>query len=468
MQREIFVVTMDRHVACAITLAVVWVIFAFVAYVPDVGRGFVKDDFRWVDAGHRALTQPAEAFLRQRSDFYRPIVELTFAADYAANGVRPRGYGFTNLALYAACVLGVFAVARAARLSTVSAAMAAMVWAVNPHGINMAVVWISGRTSLCVTLFALLAATAALQRRYVWTAICTAAALGSKEEAVLLPVVLVLWDRWIVRAAQASGEPAVNWRLIAALATPLAIYGGLRLFTGAMTPESAPPYYHLTFWPALVARNALEYADRAGTIGAVALLVAACVWRVRPAIDAEHRRLLAAAFVWTICGFALTLFVPVRSSLYAVFPSVGVALACGVVLDAMRARGGAPMPLPRLAAAVSAVLIAALPVYRARNGRYVEPARLSERALRTIAPQAAVIPAGTGIVLHDVDDPTSSFIGAFGTFASDAVTMRAGRDVTVWIDPPSGALIGVGQRPPLQQIGAEFGVERGRIFRVKP
>jgi hypothetical protein len=68
------------------------------------------------------------------------------------NGSAPRGHGFTNLALYVGCILAVWALARALNLSMESATMAGVLWGVNPHGINMALVWISGRTSLCLTL----------------------------------------------------------------------------------------------------------------------------------------------------------------------------------------------------------------------------------------------------------------------------------------------------------------------------
>src|SRR4029079_13487002 len=162
--------------------------------------------------------------------------------------------------------------------------------------------------------------------------------------------------------------------------------------------------------------------------------------------------------LWLGCGFAVTLFVPVRSSLYAVFPSVGIALACGVVVDGIRKAAATDPSLGRLTMGLAAVLIAALPIYRVRNGRYVEPARLSERALRTIAPHAAVMSEGSVIVLHDVDDPASNFSGAFGTFASDAVRMRAGHDVTVWIDSPDAN--GTNTTVPASRrdhVGAEFG-----------
>lgn len=456
-------------------LAGSWLLFATAVYLPDVGRGFVKDDFGWVETGRAAATAPVDALLPEAPGFYRPAVAFTFAFDYLLHGVRPRGYGFTNLALYLLCIGAISRLCREVGLSTAAATLAAILWAVNPHGINMAVIWLSGRTSLCLTLFAVLAAIAVVRRRYIWTAVFVAAALASKEEAIALPAMLFAWHRLAAHDSTGdSGARRDDWRVAAALALPAAIYAVVRVRTAAFMPWSAPPYYQFSFAPLLVLRNALEYADRAATIGAVAVVFAAAVWRIAPSIDRVRGRLLAACAVWSLGGYALTIFLPIRSSLYAVFPSVGAAIAAAAIVESMMRRAaGRPAASEagaavRLAVALGAALLAAVPVYRARNGRYVEPARLSERALRAI--DADLPAAGRRvIVLRDVDDPMSSFVGAFGTFARDAVRFHSGRDVDVWIDPPPGEWRLAGLRPP-QPLEARvtFTVDRGRVFRDGP
>jgi hypothetical protein len=121
----------------------------------------------------------------------------------------------------------------------------------------------------------------------------------------------------------------------------------------------------------------------------------------------------------------------------------------------------------RLAAVMAVLLLAFVPTYRARNGRYVEPARFSERALHIIGRDSAALPADGVIVLHDVEDPTSNFVGAFGTFASNAVRLHTRRNVNVWIDPPPGDWQLAGLRAPRpQEVSGAFAVERGRIFNV--
>src|SRR5204862_6999081 len=107
---------------------------------------------------------------------------------------------------------------------------------------------------------------------------------------------------------------------------------------------------------------------------------------------------------------ALLSFLPLGASVYPVFPSLGSAIGCGAILETMMMRAGAQRAhLVRLGAVMAVVLLSLVPIYRARNRRYVEPARFSERALRTIEPHAAALPAGDVIVLHDVDDPRSNF-----------------------------------------------------------
>jgi hypothetical protein len=450
-------------------LIVAWAMFATAVYLPDVGRGFVKDDFGWVEAGRAALHAPADALMPRTPGFYRPAVAFTFAADYLLHDVRPRGYGFTNLALYLACIGAILVLCRALGLSPAAATLAAVLWGANPHGINMALVWISGRTSLCLTLFAVLSAIALVKRRYVWTAVCVAGALASKEEAVLLPAILLAWHWLLIAGEDDDGaRRRVDWRLVVAVGVPAALYVAVRMQTGAFTPSSAPAYYRFSFAPAFVLSNLFEYTDRAATIGAIALLITAAVYRLTPSVDRSQRRLLAACLVWYAGGYSLTLFLPVRSSLYAVFPSVGAVIACAAIVEGMMARAANQRAhMLRLGGVMAVVLLAMVPAYRARNGRYVEPARFSERALRTIERDAPGAPAGGVIVLHDVTNPASSFVGAFGTFASNAVRLHSGNDVNVWIEPPPGDWQLAGLRPPRpREATTAFAVDRGRIFRV--
>ena len=145
-------------------LAMAWIVFVAAVYFPDVGRGFIKDDFTWIRAAHTATTDPVTLIRQRDAGFFRPVVTLAFAFDYAAHGWKPRGYGWTNLALYVLCAAAVAALALAFGLPRRAAALSAFLWAVNPHGVNMAISWLSGPTATLLTIFSLLAAVAFVRR----------------------------------------------------------------------------------------------------------------------------------------------------------------------------------------------------------------------------------------------------------------------------------------------------------------
>ena len=53
------------------------------AYVPDLGHGFVKDDFGWIHGARIESANDAAALLTRNNGFYRPLVSATFALNYA-------------------------------------------------------------------------------------------------------------------------------------------------------------------------------------------------------------------------------------------------------------------------------------------------------------------------------------------------------------------------------------------------
>jgi hypothetical protein len=392
--------------------AAVCLVFAAAVYLPDIGRGFVKDDFTWIRDGRAMRADVSHALQPDAPGFYRPLVTATFAFDDALHGLNARAYGFTNLALYLLCIGAIWMLGREAGIGAGGAAVGALAWAVNPHGINMAVVWLSGRTSLMLTLFAALSALAFLRRRRVAGALLLSAALLSKEEATLLPVILLAW-LWLLR------EGIARDRMLDAVAivSPAIVYALLRMQTPTLTPATAPWFYRPTFDAGAIAANVLQYADRSLTIFVVVALMAALVLRGRAAIP---RPIVVAGAVWIAGGFALTIWLPVRSSLYAVFPSVGSALVCGAFVDRLRSVHRDPAADLRLAAALASVL-AFIPIYQSRNDRWVEPARLSARVVRALQANAPAPDASGVIVFEDDDREHASFRDALGSLASEAV-----------------------------------------------
>src|SRR5687767_3524673 len=119
-------------------------------YLPDIGHGFISDDFRWIVESRSSSVADLAALLGSNTGFYRPVVSWSFAADHALWSADAFGYGVTNLVLCLATATALFALARQLALPPAASLAAAAVWLFNFHAVNMALLWLSGRTALLV------------------------------------------------------------------------------------------------------------------------------------------------------------------------------------------------------------------------------------------------------------------------------------------------------------------------------
>jgi hypothetical protein len=397
------------------------------AYGPDVGRGFMQDDFRWIETSRVSSAGDAAALVRHQVGFYRPVVAATFAVNYAFSGIEPLAYGLTNLVLLLMGAGVLYAVARRVDLPPASALMAAGLWCFNPYAVNMAVLWVSGRTELLLCVFAFAAAYATVRGQRFRAAMFCLLALLSKEEAVTLPFVLAA-GMLILAPARGPVAPrlraalAHTWLLFAALGT----YVVLRMQTDAFGPASAPPYYRPIFSPVAVARNVVEYLDRAVMWPAAVCILLMLAVRALPRFDERERRVLILSAIWFAGGYALTTFLPVRSSLYALYPSAAACLAAGAAGSALLRRF--PKRAGLSLAALTFLPLLLVPVYRTRNVRWVETAALATHALEQIQRAAAQDPAARRVVLIDAVDERPNLDAAFGGLLPEALRLRLGDD----------------------------------------
>jgi hypothetical protein len=405
--------------ACLRAVAAVLAIFLTI-YLPDIGRGFISDDFRWIVESRVTSFAEAAALFTTNIGFYRPVTSLSFAIDGALWGGSAFGYGVTNLLLCLAVAGAMFAVAREVGLAAPGALLAAAVWMLNFHAINMAVLWLSGRTALLAACFSLGAAWGMFRGWSVASGLLALAAMLSKEEAIALPALFTLHALIVQRR--------ISLRTVVPLWMSLGVYLVLRLQSGAFWPGDAPSFYQFSFAPSVVGRNVLEYIDRSGTVFALvaAVLAAAAPVRWRDLSPGE-RRVLGFAALWIAGMYTLTVFLPLRSSLYALLPSLGSALALGVLAGAAHRR--VPSRFAKVVIGLFAAAVLLVPVYRARNARWVELAELSERVLRTIAADAASQPTGH-VVLVDAAGERFNLAAAFGNLLPEALELRIGRGWT--------------------------------------
>ncbi len=408
-----------RVVVAAVALTAAWL----AAYAPTVAGGFIKDDFAWIY--HSRLTGWSSLYstFANAQVFYRPMVQLSFGLTESLFGNNPVPYALTNLGLGIACGVAIYRLSRVIGLAPWAALVATAVWAFNFHGINMAIIWLSGRTSLLGALFSLLAAIAVLRNRSLAAGAFAFAAFLSKEEVVALPLIFTIWiviNRSSLRAAMGP------W-------IALGVYLVLRQFSGAVGISDAPPYYQFTFDPRHVAANIVEYADRSMTAGTLLLIATVIALRRLPDPTTIEWRVVSMGGVWLILGFAATIWLPVRSSLYAVFPSVGFALVVGSLITAT-ARAAEPRRAWRVAIAGLVLPFLLLPIYWQRNVRWTELRSLSAATIRAI--QADAPPRDTLVVLEDDLSHRANFRHVFGGLLPEASALLFEGRLGLWIEPP--------------------------------
>jgi len=206
-----------RQAACCI------VAMTCIAYINSFGGDFVFDDIPEI-ASNPALDRwwPPWRPMFGGENPARPLPYFSFAVDRAIWGVNPFGFHLTNLAVHLIAALALFDLTRLTLLSprlhdrwsaqSVSLALVlAGLWAIHPLQ-TQAVTYVYQRIESMAGMFSLLslasfARALAAERPGKWlgasVAAC-AAAMACKENAVVLPVLLLLYDWFFSPAATAA------------------------------------------------------------------------------------------------------------------------------------------------------------------------------------------------------------------------------------------------------------------------
>jgi hypothetical protein len=428
--------------SASLAATAVWLLVCLAfAYVPDMGHGFIADDFGWIGTSRvRSVADLTRTFAEAPMGFYRPLVTLSFAFDFHLFGLAPFGYALSNFAMALAVAVGIAWLVRARGFGTATALFAAALWTFNIHGVGMALTWISGRTSLLATLWAVAGAVAISRTRPMVAGVCTLLALLTKEEPIFLPLILASWLFLDARARDTDLPAALGEAARGAGPSFAALIGylALRASTPAFTPSNAPSFYALSASPAVVLPNLLEYLDRSLTFTTAVLALGVLVvittpGRRLPRLDADERRLMKQGLVWIALGFGVTLFLPVRSDLYACFPSVGSALAGAAAGQAVwRA-----MPASRRRVALVGLgLLPALlvPVYHGRNLPPRRDAELSRAVVARVAQALSVRPRVSRVTLYQRPGEKPSLSSALGGSLPEAVALTTGVRVNASIE----------------------------------
>jgi len=211
----------------------------------------------------------------------RPIVNFSFAINYAIGGLSVRGYHIGNVILHILCALLLFGIIgltlrtprvrdRLAPAADGIALASALIWMVHPLQTE-AVDYVTQRTELMMGMFYLLtlfcairaAASRASSRWHAAAIVSCLLGMGCKESMVTAPVVVVLYDRiflfdsmrdaWRRRKGLYAGL-TLGWLEFAALLTSRANTVGFGSGVSAWTyllnqAQMIVQYLKLTFWP---------------------------------------------------------------------------------------------------------------------------------------------------------------------------------------------------------------------------
>ena len=208
----------------------------------------------------RVFSEPYWA-ITPSSGLYRPLTTLSYLLNYSVfdNGTQPTGYHWVNFVLHGLNVALVYALGLLVFCAEGPALALAAIWGLHPL-LTESVTNVVGRADLLAALGVLAgllcyarATQAVGRRKLTWLAALAAAqAVGifSKENAAVLPGVMLLWDlTWRERAHWRERVPGY-----AAVALPIAAYILLRSQAHALMaiPFIDNPLVGAGFWTARV------------------------------------------------------------------------------------------------------------------------------------------------------------------------------------------------------------------------
>jgi tetratricopeptide (TPR) repeat protein len=199
---------------------------AAVAYADALHNPFVYDD-RVTVAENASLRTPTNIRYLLGYSVFRPLVNLSYAADYSLWGLDPFGYHLTSVALHMANVALLFALVwrMLSDLGAPTPALAAVpaaLFSVHPL-MTEAVGYVAARSEVLCGLFALTAVLwarrALLTLRARDAALATLAlllGLAAKELAAAVPILVLAYD-WLLLPATPDVRRRRAWRVHAPL-----------------------------------------------------------------------------------------------------------------------------------------------------------------------------------------------------------------------------------------------------------
>ena len=332
-------------------------------YVNSLPNDFVFDDGPIVSSNPVIRTISPIQFLKspywtkqQYAGIYRPFVVFSLSVDYAIWKRWAPGFRLTNLAVHAINGVLVFSLYQSIAGAGIVPLIAMIIYLVHPVHTE-AVTTIVGRSELFAACFLLAAWLLFRQGRTGWAALAFLLALLSKENAIVLPAILLLtsprgrrWIRLLPMIFVALAYLAMRYSVLGGLGIPVsAQYMGGRLtyFERLLTSGRVfIEYLILTFYPLHLAGdydyNAIPIANFVDWDAWLGLLLIAAT--VVTAYFYRHRN-------WAVSlglSFALIAFIPASNWIMPIsilmaerflyLPMIGLALVGATALSQLEDR----------------------------------------------------------------------------------------------------------------------------------
>ena len=438
-------------------------VLSALAHVEILGYWFTGTDTLTLIETSRvqSLSEAAALFVRplmhgsaftENALFYRPIVSLSYAVDYAIWGTVPFGYHLTDLLLHAGATLLVFLLSREVAGGDLAVGgVAALLFGLHPLTVEV-VPTPARRQDVLATVFVLLSLLLFIRgvrdrRRplLVAAAVAYLLALGSKETAAVLAPLAAIWyvahsyRRDVdLRAFFTRGVEAFLPLVVATigyLAVRIAVLGGVGGYVGRTPPQASTAwittrYVQSLLYPVDVVDLAFGYRvavvpNSLPLLAAVGLfLVVAAAVRAggfRPLAKSQLGVFLLTFGLWPVVPLALF----VRSGRYAVrggylsLPAVTAVLAvllCTTVRGLVHDRSGTESRdgdrrwgwdaltvgsralTLAIAGALALSLLASSPLVQS-YGAWGHASDVSEGTLTTVAGEVDTAPNGSTVVV---------------------------------------------------------------------
>ena len=169
-----------------------------ICYINALWAEFVWDDFLLVV--NNPLIKSFNNFktiftseLSPKFDYYRPLQTLAYLLDYHLYNLKAWGFHLTNIIIHILNALLVFLIFKIITKNLFISLAGALLYVCAPIHTE-AVTFISGRADLLLACFSLLAFLFYIKERYISSLLFFILSLLSKEEAMIFPLILIVYD----------------------------------------------------------------------------------------------------------------------------------------------------------------------------------------------------------------------------------------------------------------------------------